>query len=410
MWIRGTDRPVNRLLSAGFWVPESSGLRWSEKLRSAAAASLAILFVGWVGTSLSAAGNAGFMVASMGASAVIVFAVPNSPMARPWAIVGGHLISGSLGLLCARWNSEPWVAAAAAVGLSILAMHLSRCLHPPGGASALIPTLGGMTVQEHGIQFLLMPLALNVTSMLAASLVFQILRRRANAGRTEARTDPPPLERLGIRTADLHNAVLEMNAFVDISEDDLRALYNLAAKHAVRREFGAITCAHIMTREVVAVEFGEDLETIWRHFEHTGVRALPVVSRGRQVLGMITPTDFLRHSRHGGFEGFGDRFRHLIRRTTAVTSSKPEVAGQIMSRPALTAREDLPIAEVAVQLAGDIRQIAIVDAQDKLTGLVTQSDLIGALQRALAARTWATPESGDTDATGCPAPAADPPA
>ncbi|MBM4202412.1 MAG: hypothetical protein FJ189_14175, partial [Gammaproteobacteria bacterium] len=74
MWIRGTDRPVNRLLSAGFWVPESSGLRWSEKLRSAAAASLAILFVGWVGTSLSAAGNAGFMVASMGASAVIVFA------------------------------------------------------------------------------------------------------------------------------------------------------------------------------------------------------------------------------------------------------------------------------------------------------------------------------------------------
>jgi CBS domain-containing membrane protein len=201
-----------------------------------------------------------------------------------------------------------------------------------------------------------------------------------------------------------------MNAFVDISEDDLTALHNLAARHAVQREFGTITCAHIMTRDVVTVEFGEDLDTTWQHFEQASARALPVISSGRHVLGMITPTDFLRHSRHGGFQGLGDRLRHLIRRTTDMTSSKPEVAGQIMSRPAITAREDMPIVEVAVQLAGDIRQVAIVDAQDKLTGLVTQSDLIGAMQRVLAARTWTAPNPDGADDAGRPTPEASLPA
>jgi CBS domain-containing membrane protein len=335
----------------------------------------------------------------MGATAVILFAVPNSPMARPWAVVGGHLLSGSIGMLCAHWDAAPWAASAAAVGLSILAMHLSRCLHPPGGASALIPVLGGNAVTEQGPQFLLLPLGLNVITLLATALIFQSLRRQPRSRLTEVPSDPPPLERLGIRGEDVHAAVLEMNAFVDISEDDLNTLYNLAATHAYRREFGTLTCAHIMTRGIVAVEFGDDLERIWKLMQQRGIAAIPVIDRGRHVLGMITLADFLRHAGNAGFRGLGDRLRDLTRRTTDVISSKPEVAGQIMTRPAATAREDTPITEIAEWFAADTRHIAIVDAQGRLTGLVAPADLIGAMHRMIDGPTSAEAGPGPTAAT-----------
>jgi len=78
----------------------------------------------------------------MGASSVLLFAVPASPLAQPWSIVGGNFVSALVGIGCAHWIPDPALAATLAVGLAIIAMFQLRCLHPPGGAM-------GMPQQPH---------------------------------------------------------------------------------------------------------------------------------------------------------------------------------------------------------------------------------------------------------------------
>ena len=96
-------------------------------------------------TYLGLTGGAG-LVASMGASAVLLFAVPHGPLSQPWALVGGHLVSAVIGVACARLDTPPFVAAALAVALAICAMYYLRCIHPPGGATALTAVAGGQSV------------------------------------------------------------------------------------------------------------------------------------------------------------------------------------------------------------------------------------------------------------------------
>jgi CBS domain-containing membrane protein len=335
------------------------------------------------------------MLASMGASAVILFAVPHSPMARGWPVAGGHLVSALIGVGCRIWISDTWAAAALALALSLLAMQFLRCLHPPGGATALVPVLGGESIDALGYGFLFTPVSLNVAALLVLARIFRPeTRPQAAAGLPPevSRHDPPPLERLGIRTDDLRAALHDMNAFVDASEGELREIYNLAALRAYRREFGEQTCARIMTREVVTVEFATELEEAWRLMQGERIKALPVVDRGRHVIGIVTRADFFRHVSAEPLDGLGARLRRLVRPTPGQTSAKPEVAGQIMTAPVVTVRADAPIAEVVPLLAGrGIHQVPIVDERRKLVGLVTQSDLIAALYRNLEREVFTPP-------------------
>ena len=81
-----------------------------------------------------------WLVAPLGASAVLVFGVPSSPLAQPWAVLGGNTLSALVGIACLRWVGPPELAAALAVAVAIGLMLACRCLHPPGGASALTGT------------------------------------------------------------------------------------------------------------------------------------------------------------------------------------------------------------------------------------------------------------------------------
>lgn len=83
-----------------------------------------------------------FLIAPLGASAVLVFCVPASPLAGPWAVIGGDLLSAAIGLAIGHLIDTPWLAGGVAVGLAIVVMNLARCLHPPGGACALLCALG----------------------------------------------------------------------------------------------------------------------------------------------------------------------------------------------------------------------------------------------------------------------------
>ncbi|HCU53232.1 MAG TPA: hypothetical protein DIC36_02765 [Gammaproteobacteria bacterium] len=182
------------------------------------------------------------IVGSMGASAVLLFAVPHGALSQPWAVIGGHSVSAVIGVACAAGITHPILAAALAVGLAIGAMHYLRCIHPPGGATALTAVIGGPAVHALGFNFLLAPVLLNVAIILVTAVsvnAFFAWRRYPAAlmhrRKPEVETENKHRPEGGLSHSDLEFALREIDSVVDITEDDLSRIYDLAAQHS-RRE------------------------------------------------------------------------------------------------------------------------------------------------------------------------------
>jgi CBS-domain-containing membrane protein len=118
----------------------------AEKLISGIAAFFGILCVLAVSSLVLSDAELPLVVASMGASAVLLFAVPHGPLSQPWPLLGSHALSALIGVTVARFCHSPLLASALAVGLAIVAMYYLGCIHPPGGATALTAVLGGTQV------------------------------------------------------------------------------------------------------------------------------------------------------------------------------------------------------------------------------------------------------------------------
>ncbi len=112
------------------------------------------------------------LIGSFGASAVLIYGAVRSPLAQPRNLLGGHILSAFIGVTATLWLGEqPWLASAMAVSVSIAAMHLTKTLHPPGGATALIAVIGGESIHSLGYYYVLMPVALGAGVMLLVALV-----------------------------------------------------------------------------------------------------------------------------------------------------------------------------------------------------------------------------------------------
>jgi len=119
-------------------------------------------------------GSNGYMmiIGSFGASAVLIYGAIRSPLAQPRNFIGGHVLSALVGITIFKLLSGyPWLAASAAVSLAIMVMHLTKTLHPPGGATALIAVIGGDAVHRLGYFYVLMPTALGASVMLVIALI-----------------------------------------------------------------------------------------------------------------------------------------------------------------------------------------------------------------------------------------------
>ncbi len=178
-----------------------------------------------------------WFVAPMGASAVLLFGVPSSPLAQPWSIVGGNLISALVGVTVSQWISDPAFACGVAACLAIALMYQLRCLHPPGGAVALTAILGGPGVQQLGYHFVLTPILLNSLSLALLAIIFNNLAgRRYPHPLAPAEARPQPVTFVApITRDDLHQALVS-GELLDIDEDDLQDLLGRAEEIARRRQ------------------------------------------------------------------------------------------------------------------------------------------------------------------------------
>lgn len=111
-----------------------------------------------VTTGMMTSSTAPFLIGSFGASAVLLFATPQSPLAQPRNVLGGHVLSAIVGVTIAYSTGDHLlVGASLAVSLAIALMFLTNTLHPPGGATALIAVIGGDAIRELGYGYVLTP-------------------------------------------------------------------------------------------------------------------------------------------------------------------------------------------------------------------------------------------------------------
>ena len=151
-------------------------------------------------------------------------------------------------------------------------------------------------------------------------------------------------------------------------------------QRAYQRRFGIITCADIMSRDIVSAEFGTGLEPAWQLMRNHRVVALPVLNRARRVIGIVTQTDFLEHGGLDSYAGMRRQLQRFLRKSGVTHTEKAEVVGQIMSGHPTTARTDTPIVDLVPLMANSgFHHIPIVDAEDRFVGIITQSDLVAAL-------------------------------
>jgi CBS domain-containing membrane protein len=380
------------------WFPVQTDLSNKRILLSASGALIAIGLVTLV-SQLSLSGrDVPFMVASIGASAVLLFAIPTSTLSSPWAFVGGHLVSVTIGVTCAQWISSVPLASAMAVSLAILGMFYLRCLHPPGGAAALMAVLGGDSVQSLGYQFVITPVLLNVLIMLACATVYW---RLAGIIRHNPTGDGLGLDHDWQRSDeewlagetpfshdDLAHAMAGMDTYLDISQHDLGEIYARAMQQAHRHSLGELRCEEIMSQPVVYVEYGTELGEAWDLFEIHQIRGLPVVDSFRRVQGILTVTDFVHMANEfrkegeatdDGHQGMARRLAGLRQRTPGFESNKPEVAGQLMTTPVVTAQTDDQVSDlVPLFTEHAIHHLPVVDHQRKLVGMLTREDVMAA--------------------------------
>lgn len=269
-----------------------------ERVIACLGACVGILIAEWLSHLTFGEINPWF-IAPMGASAVLLFAVPASPLAQPWSIIGGNLVSAFIGVTCAIWIREPGIAAAAAVALAIGAMFSLRCLHPPGGAVALTAVLGGPAITSLGYQFVVSPVAVNSAFLLIAALIFNNLFRRRYPhqahppGNRHGTSDPRPVERLGFTRADLDAAVKAYDQLLDVNEDDLEEIFRQAELRAYSRRSGEIRCADIMSKDIIVARPEMRPLQVWELLERHELHALPVINEERKLTGIVTLRDLI---------------------------------------------------------------------------------------------------------------------
>jgi CBS-domain-containing membrane protein len=135
-------------------------------------AFLGIAIVAWVNRLFFEGTDLSLMIGSFGASAVLVYGAVRSPLAQPRNLVGGHILSAIVGVGCWKlFHQYPWFAEAIAVATAIALMHVTRTLHPPGGATALIAVIGSPEIHKLGFYYVLIPAALGSLILLAVALL-----------------------------------------------------------------------------------------------------------------------------------------------------------------------------------------------------------------------------------------------
>ncbi|HSW14950.1 MAG TPA: HPP family protein [Solimonas sp.] len=219
-------------------VPEHA-VSWRERGVATLTAGLGLAAVALLGSFGAAPHDPGalWLATSIGASAVLVFAVPHGPLSQPWAVIGGQGLSALVGVATVQLFGGGVLAAGVAVAAAIGLMHSLRCIHPPGGATALSAVVSASAGHAPGWDFLWSPVLLDALLIVIAAVLLNApfhwrrypvawaFRRAAVPKGASLAPEAPFTAR------QLRDALDELDTVIDISDEDLQAVYQ-----ALRRQ------------------------------------------------------------------------------------------------------------------------------------------------------------------------------
>ncbi len=330
-----------------------------------------------------------FLIAPMGATAVILFALPNSPLAQPWSAVMGNTIAALLALAVHHVTQNQTVAIGASAFLSVGAMYLFRCLHPPGGAVALLAALNPAIMDALGLTFVFVPVLLGTTFLVVAAMAWHRLNGRMypfrlpQAAGPHATTDKAAQQRLGLEPEELARILADYRQSANLGVEDLARLIAAAEQVAAGHILGSMTCGAIMSRDLVTVRAETRAAQVVDLFRKHAFTSIPVVTDRDELLGVIFQLDLIRQARRDALRwntGFGaamaalrgEKGARIIRAAEVMTTNLPAVSPTD------------PVSALLPLLSDGGAEAVPVMEGDRIIGIITRTDLLSALSRSAA--------------------------
>lgn len=371
--------------------PAIGPVRGAEMLRAALGAFAAILVVELLITFTPAGRALGlYLIAPFGASSVLLFAVPNSPLAQPWSAVIGNAVSAIAGVAAVLWIPDPVLRIAVAAGGAIFLMHLARALHPPGGAVAMTAALAPDLIHDLGFGFVLSPVILGTVLLTAlAALWAAVTGRHYPFRQTEplheaTEDEEPKRDPLGLSREDLAALLADFRQSPNIGVEDLARLIAAAEDRAANLRLGNLTCAEVMTRDPVTVDLHMPIGRIADLFAKLGYTALPVVEGDGEFRGMIFQIHLIRQAVEAAERqkhGFRTAFRDLLTGRGGAVSAR-----DIMRADGPRLHAETPAIALLPLLAEGVREAVPILEGGRITGIVTRTDLVARLEEELIRR------------------------
>ena len=328
-----------------------------------------------------------YLIAPFGATSVLLFAVPNSPLAQPWSAIIGNSVAALAGIAVCLLIDDPVLAVALAVGLAIAVMILVRAVHPPGGAVAMVAALSPDIARELGFRFALTPVAAITAALVVIAMVYARatgrkypLRHFEGKG-THQTTDRPAIERLGLDEDELNGILARYRQSLNLGVEDLARLIGAAELQVASHRTGPLTARDIMSRDLVTVGADTALGEVADLFRRRSFTSLPVVDDNGRYLGVIFQIHLIRRAGDDALRldrGLMAAMGRLIDRKRSV----PVRAIEIMSVTEPRATANTPIAALLPLMADGACDAVPVVEYGKIIGIVTRTDLIAALAHA----------------------------
>ncbi|MHA6345919.1 HPP family protein [Roseivivax sp. CAU 1761] len=327
-----------------------------------------------------------YLVAPFGASSVLLFALPNSPLAQPWSAVVGNVLAALIGVLCAMFIEHGVARVALAVGATITATILAKALHPPAGAVAMTAALAPENVDALGFWFVLSPVALGTVLLVILAMGYAKLTgrhypfRRVEEADSDGTNDAGSSGRLGLSESELTNILEQYKQSFNLGAEDLARLIGAAELQAAAHHTGPLCAGDIMSSHLVSVSRTTPLNEIADQFARHRFTSLPVVQEDGRYLGIIFQIHLITRAREDALRlnrGFASAFRRLVERGRL----KPVEAQDIMSVAAPRAQATTPLSVLLSLVAeAEIDAVPVLDGPN-LIGIVTRTDLVRALSR-----------------------------
>ncbi|MEC9434047.1 MAG: HPP family protein [Pseudomonadota bacterium] len=337
------------------------------------------------------------LIAPFGATSVLLFAVPNSPLAQPWSAIVGNTVAALVGVAVCLSVPDPTLRTALAVALAIAATLLCRAVHPPAGAVAMTAALSPDAIADQGFAFALTPVAAGTVLLVIVAAAYARLTGRRYPHRLPegaGAAPPAPMRRLGLGEAELTGILDRYRQSLNLGAGDLARLIGAAELEAAARRAGPLLAADIMSRDPVTVGPDAPLAEIADLFRRRRFASLPVVGEDGRFLGVIFQIHLIERARNDALRlhrGFGAAMARLADRRR----ERPPRAAEIMSVAGPRATLATPIAALLPLMAdGEVEAVPVL-AHGRVLGIVTRTDLVAAL-----ARVAVSGEDGAGDAGG----------